>query len=641
MTTRILLVEDNERLASMLRDFLTSLGHLVTSAADGAPALAALQEGGIDLMILDLKLPGMSGVEVLQSVRRSPTLKALPVIIMTGVYRGEGYARAAGKLGVAAYLEKPFGKEKFLQAVASALVQAPAPKKFAESLVEYFHDRKSGTLELPGGTKVVILSGEPACFSSPGFLPFLVSNGHLSRTDLEQYPPEGPGRMPLTEAGLLSYDELLDQSRLFLSQCLLEAILQNHPTLLIPETFEIELPLTPISLPRLLHQAARTGADRFDLEIFLKQCGALYPVKTRQYYRLANLLSMGREEIELLEYLGHGSSVEGVLSSCGGPKSQGASFLHFLARMGMISLAPSPAADQDADFPQKRLFNRPIEEVVEASFEAMNFEDLVDEVSDSIGLVVGETGMAAPLSASEIDFEQDVQRDYVAIQDKNYYEMFSLTPGSFSFAGLKEAYFSKTRQYSPEKFMQLSGATLSRAQDVLSHYANAYNTLSNVVAKERYDEMLNANSIGVGGRQDDELQARIQFQSGKVFLQMEDYNSAERALQDAYNLDPQDAQTSAYLAWSIYKNPNNRGSHVAQEKCRMLLSKSLQMGRCAEAFAFRGWILLDEGRDGLAEGEFLKALRLSAQEHNAKAGMHIIRERREAEKKGLFKRIFG
>ena len=73
----------------------------------------------------------------------------------------------------------------------------------------------------------------------------------------------------------------------------------------------------------------------------------------------------------------------------------------------------------------------------------------------------------------------------------------------------------------------------------------------------------------------------------------------------------------------------------------MLLSKSLQMGRCAEAFAFRGWMLLDEGRDGLAEGEFLKALKLNAQESHAQGGMRLIKERREAEKKGLFKRIFG
>ncbi|HJV34407.1 MAG TPA: response regulator, partial [Geomonas sp.] len=298
------------------------------------------------------------------------------------------------------------------------------------------------------------------------------------------------------------------------------------------------------------------------------------------------------------------------------------------------------ASDQAPDFPQKRLFNRPIEEVAELQAATMSFEDLVDEVSDSIELVVGETGMAAPLSSSEIDFEQEVQRDYAAIQDKNYYEIFGMSQATFTFAGLKDAYFAKTREYSPERFMELSGATLARAQDVLSHYANAYNTLSNVIAKERYDEMLKANSLG-SSKEEDQLQARIQFQSGKVFLEMGDYVNAEKALQESYTLDPQDAVISAFLAWAIYRNPSNRGSGAATERSRNLLSKSLQMGRCAEAFAFRGWMLLDEGRDGLAEGEFQKALKINSRERNAQKGMQVIAERREAEKKGLFKRIFG
>jgi len=640
MGSRILLVEDSERLAAMLQLFLESHGHQVVPAADGNGALAALMGGGFDLVVLDLKLPGMSGVEVLQKMRRNAAWSGLPVVIMTGVYRGASYAQAAEKLGVKAYLEKPFTREQFLQAVSYSMEQATPPRELADLLVELYTCRASGTLELSPGTRVSLLLGEPVSFSSDAFIPFLLSTGHLAPADLQVSPPHGSGRLLLTEAGLLSYDELLDQSRLFLSRRLGEALEAGRAARFSPEHREIELPLSPVSLPRLLHQASRAGASRSAVSGFLARCGTLYPAKTRQYFRQANLLSMGRDEIELLEQLAPGRTVGETCAACGEPGG-GASFLSFLVRMGMVALHPAPVPDEAADFPQRRLFNRPIEEPGEADTGIMSFEDLVDEVSDSVELVVGEEGMAAPLSPGEIDFEQEVQRDYAAIQDKNYYEIFSLTQGGFNFAALKEAYFSKTRQYSAEKFMELSGATLSRAQDVLSHYANAYNTLSSVVSKERYDEMLDANSIGVGGRRDDELQARIQFQSGKVFLEMGDFASAERALQDAYTLDPQDARTCAFLAWSIYKNPSNAGSRASLDKCRMLLSKSLQMGRCAEAFSFRGWMLLDEGRDGLAEGEFLKAIKFNGRERLALAGVRLITERREAEKKGLFKRIFG
>jgi CheY-like chemotaxis protein/tetratricopeptide (TPR) repeat protein len=637
VTARILLAEDNEKLSGMLGTFLTSLGHQVLSAADGHQALAAVQGGGIDLLILDLKLPGLSGVEVLQQIRRSATWSALPVIIMTGVYRGESYARAAEKLGVKSYLEKPFSKEAFLQAVRCSLPALPDPFQLLMEL----HDRRaSGTLELPGGTRISFLQGDPVSFCSADFLPFLLSTGRLSPGELEQFHPPGSGRLRLTEAGLLSYDELLEQSRSFLSQRLGEALESEHPATFHPGVPELELPLSPVSLPRLALQAARRSARRFKTQDFLARQGRLFPARTPLYFRRSNLLSLGRDELELLELVDPNHSVAEIVAISTEPGGA-ACFLDFLLRMGMLALHPAPVAEAAADFPQKVLFNRPIDEPIQVELETMSFEDLVDEVSDSVELVVGEEGMAAPLSSSEIDFEQEVQRDYAAIQDKNYYEIFSLTQGGFAFAALKEAYFSKTRQYSAEKFMQLSGATLSQAQDVLSHYANAYNTLSNVVAKERYDEMLNANSVGVAGRQDDELQASIQFQSGKVFLEMSDYNNAERALQDAYTIDPQNAETCAFLAWSIYKNPSNAGSRASQDKCRQLLSKSLQMGRCAEAFSFRGWMLLDEGRDGLAEGEFIKALKFNARERLAQAGMRLIAERRESEKKGLFKRIFG
>jgi tetratricopeptide (TPR) repeat protein len=189
--------------------------------------------------------------------------------------------------------------------------------------------------------------------------------------------------------------------------------------------------------------------------------------------------------------------------------------------------------------------------------------------------------------------------------------------------------------------MELSGNSLNMAEEILATYANAYNTLSSVVAKERYDEMLNADTVGLGGKKDDKLQAQIQFQSGKVFMEMGEFDNAEKALQDAYTVEPDNAYHSAYLAWVIYRNPANSNSRSAQERARALLAKSLQQDKTAEAFSFRGWMLLDEGRDGLAEGEFQKALKMNPRDNLARRGLSQITDRREAEKKGIFRKIFG
>jgi tetratricopeptide (TPR) repeat protein len=307
----------------------------------------------------------------------------------------------------------------------------------------------------------------------------------------------------------------------------------------------------------------------------------------------------------------------------------------------MVELHGAPSPEAVPDFSLKKLFNRPLEEFHSVEVEMVCFDDLVEEVSENVGLAVGDVGMAAPLSSAEIDFEQEVQRDFVSTGEKNYYEMFGLTPSTFSFNALKDAYFAKTRQYSAEKFMELGGATMTMAQDVLARYADAYNTLSSVVAKERYDEFLNADRVGLDGKKDHKLQAQIQFQSGNVFLEMGEYDNAEKSLQDAYTIEPDNPLHSAWLAWAIYKNPANRNSRATQERARSLLARSLQSGKSAEVFAFRGWMLLDEGRDGLAEGEFQKALKVNPKEPHARQGMKLIVEKRETEKKGVFRKLFG
>ena len=190
--------------------------------------------------------------------------------------------------------------------------------------------------------------------------------------------------------------------------------------------------------------------------------------------------------------------------------------------------------------------------------------------------------------------------------------------------------------------MELSGATSAMAQEILSIYADAYNTLSSVVTKERYDEMLNDNkTMGIDGKQDGQLHARIQFQSGKVFLDMGEYENAEKALQDAYTLEPDNSGHTAFLAWAIYNNSANSKSKAALERARNLLTKSLQIEKSPEAFAFRGWMLYDEGRDGLAESEFLKALKINPREPVATKGMKLINEKRESEKKGVLRRFFS
>lgn len=648
MTVRVLLVEDNEALAHMLERFLVAQGHEVMLAGGGIDALNKLSANDVGLLVLDLRLPGMNGIELLKRVRNTPRGIALPVVIMTGYYKGEKFAEAAGRLGVRHYLEKPFTQQAFLRATSEALAALPPDRKPPvtpiSTIVDLYYARKSGVLRIRRGPPVSILHGVPLSFASRGrdeFAAFLVSRGKLEAKDLQCFLESGEERIFLVQSGLLTHEELLAETHHFLARHLLDSLAQNAPVEFVTGTPDLELPLAPIQLPELLYEASRSHSLPFNTDAFVSRFGHLFPVRTPYFFRHSNLVAMNQEDIAVLSLI-NGRRTLAELVGEATSRQRGAGFCYFLLAVRFMELSPVPAYERDTDFQPRVLYNRPLEDSAHSDDgEAERFEDLVAELSDSVELPVGNAGIAAPLSSEEISFEQQVERDFAFVKDKNYYELFGMTPGTFSFNALKDAYFSRTRPYSPDRFMELGGANLEKAEEVLSAFSSAYNTLASVVSKERYDELLNAEKVGLDGRQDDKLQAQVQLQSGKVFLGMGEYANAEKALNDAYRLGPENPQHAAYLAWAIYRNPANQGSRTALEKARSLLTRSLQAGKEPEAFSFRGWMLLDEGRDGLAEGEFQKALRINPSEVLAIKGLRQIADRRQSESKGLFRKLFG
>jgi len=647
MTVRILLAEDNENLAQLLARFIDAKGHVVITAKTGAEAVRLLGSQKFDLLLLDLGLPEVSGIELLQKIRKSPKLSSLPVIIITGLYKGEKYSQAALKLGVSHYLEKPFSRESFEAALSDTISIIENSRKkptVLETLLTVFNSRQSGLLTIDEFSPVVFVKGEPTSFLAMGkrdFPEFLLAKGKILREDLQTFLEHGGERIFFTEAGILTFDELQNESQLYLTKLLQDHLLKSDDVSFSEGPGMAEPPLLQLSLLRLLYDAVKLLPEQFQVEEFLSGKSALFPARTALFYRLANLITMREADISLLERINGQRSVSELLAE-NGKGYDAALFINFMHLTGMISLKEAPGDEAAPDFPLKTLFNRPLEEGTVMEELLIDFDDIVEEVAGDVVMAMGNNDMAAPLSEEEIGFEQSVQREYSLIKDKDYYAVFGMTPGKFSFNTLKDAYFAKVKEYSPERFMELSGATSTKAQEILSIYADAYNTLSNVVAKERYDEMLNDNkTMGIDGKQDGKLHARIQFQSGKVFLDMGEFENAEKALQEAYTLEPENCGHAAFLAWAIYNNSANRNSKAAQDRARTLLTKSLQIDKSAEAYAFRGWMLIDEGRDGLAESDFLKALKLNPKEPTANKGLKLISEKREGEKKGVLRRFFG
>jgi len=105
MKPTILVVDDETQISDLLRDFLTQEGYQVLTAANGVEAISLGKENRPDLALLDLKMPGMDGIEVFQKLRE--VKKDIGVIILTG-YGTLKTAKQAMRLGAYDYLTKPF-----------------------------------------------------------------------------------------------------------------------------------------------------------------------------------------------------------------------------------------------------------------------------------------------------------------------------------------------------------------------------------------------------------------------------------------------------------------------------------------------------------------------------------------------------
>lgn len=121
MTARVLLIEDEPNISEAIRFILSRDGCDVTALADGTAALDAVRSEMPDLVILDLMLPGVSGLEILTQLRADPATQALPVMMLTA--KGQGRDReAAERAGASHFMTKPFSNDD-MRAAVRALTQ--------------------------------------------------------------------------------------------------------------------------------------------------------------------------------------------------------------------------------------------------------------------------------------------------------------------------------------------------------------------------------------------------------------------------------------------------------------------------------------------------------------------------------------
>ena len=120
MTATILVVDDEKNIRRTLRMVLEGAGFDVMEAESGEDGLATLERDEIDLVILDIRLPGISGIETLERIRRRPETRRLPVVVISG-HASVAEAVSAVQSGATDFFEKPLDRDRVLVTVRNAL----------------------------------------------------------------------------------------------------------------------------------------------------------------------------------------------------------------------------------------------------------------------------------------------------------------------------------------------------------------------------------------------------------------------------------------------------------------------------------------------------------------------------------------
>ena len=150
MAGHILLAEDDKALSALMQDFFRAASVQVTPAYDGGQALALAQERTFDLLVLDVMMPHLNGLEVCEAVRRESDV---PVIFVTALGQ-EGDTLAGFRAGADDYVVKPFSFP-VLVAKAQALMRRARGLRLGASELGY------GSILMDTATRAVTVDGTP------------------------------------------------------------------------------------------------------------------------------------------------------------------------------------------------------------------------------------------------------------------------------------------------------------------------------------------------------------------------------------------------------------------------------------------------------------------------------------------------
>ena len=159
MAERLLIIDDDARLAAMVSDYLTAAGFAVERRFTGRDGLAALNSAAFDIVVLDVMLPDIDGFEVCRLIR---TRAQTPILMLTA--RGEEMDRVVGlEIGADDYLSKPFSPRELQARIRAILRRGRLPARVEDAALRF------GRLQIDRESRMVRIEGEEKVLTSYQF----------------------------------------------------------------------------------------------------------------------------------------------------------------------------------------------------------------------------------------------------------------------------------------------------------------------------------------------------------------------------------------------------------------------------------------------------------------------------------------
>ncbi len=694
MSKTLLVVEDDRSVQKMLQELLEEEGFHVISERDGDWALRTFESRDVDAIILDILIPVMNGFQVAEKIRHTTKGKALPIIMISGIYRGVNHRHdAKRKYEVVDYLDKPLDTERLLdvlkkvfgaeypspvatQAERAAFDQKP-PEAFAsreslaeteeverkskefkkvarrgsltevlfpELLAQFYREKADGALLLKRGKlkKIVYFRQGYPSFVKSNLLneclgKVMVRERMITETECEesiQAMKESKRQQGtvLIDMGCISPHNLQYALELQLKTKIFDLFSwQDGEYQYNPKN---SAPPTTVSLEdttaALIYEGVRKRVELTRIREKLGESMDQYVLPSEDPLFRFQDMSLDSEEEKFVARLVGDLTLREIVD-LGLDKRTAYQLIYALKAAGMVDFCEEPSREEPPSPPPPRAKKK----------KTVTPPPVKGRLVEGGGVPVptlSDMGRKSKLSPEERGIRERLARQVVETKKLDYFNVLGVSRNA-SRDEIRKAYFSLAKQYHPDRlYATASHEIRSLAEELFNLVSAAHDMLVDTQDRARYEAQLQSGDKSVVSSEVSMiLTAEGLFQKGEMALRKRDYGKAEEYFRESSRMCPDEGEFHAYLGWAMFQNnPKDESTVVAS---RDELSHAISLNpKVDKAYLFLGYIYKAMNYKEMAEHEFEKAIQCNPDCTEALRELRLISQRRKGKKKGLLGR---